>query len=74
MEMYNVAQQEAIAAKMKVQEIDQWKPNEAMENEEAKIPEETALATVQMEKQNSNIAIEASQVAARLAGEEKNFR
>lgn len=67
MEMYNSACKEALTAQQKARDIDQWKSAEARKLEEAKLGEEYALAMVEMEKQKCKAAMEAAQMAQRLA-------
>lgn len=55
-------------------EIDQWKSAEARRLEEAKQAEEAALAMVEMEKQKCKAAMEAAQMAQRLADLESQKR
>ncbi|KAM7483871.1 hypothetical protein LguiB_008454 [Lonicera macranthoides] len=74
MEMYNSACKEALNAKQKAREIDQWKSAEARKLEEAKQAEEAALAMVEMEKQKCKAAMEAAQMAQRLADLESQKR
>ncbi|KAL6996298.1 hypothetical protein U1Q18_006431 [Sarracenia purpurea var. burkii] len=67
MDMYNSACKEAITAKEKEKEIDQWKTEESSKLQAAKQAEEAALALAEREKQKSKVAVEAAKMARRLA-------
>ncbi|KAL3528604.1 hypothetical protein ACH5RR_007926 [Cinchona calisaya] len=74
MEMYNSACKEALTAKEKAREIDEWKLDEARRIEECKQSEEDVFFMVEMEKQKCKVAIEAAQMAQRLAELESQKR
>ncbi|CAK9179927.1 unnamed protein product [Ilex paraguariensis] len=74
MEMYSSACKEAMTAKEKEREINQWKSAEGRKLEEAKQAQGAALAMVEMEKRKSKAAIEAAQMAQRLAELESQKR
>ncbi|XP_050365685.1 U-box domain-containing protein 51 [Argentina anserina] len=74
MDMYSSACKEAISAKNKAKELDQWKQEEARKFHEARLAEENALAIVEMEKAKSKAAIEAAETAQRLAEKEAQRR
>ncbi|XP_078432122.1 U-box domain-containing protein 34-like [Wolffia australiana] len=66
-DMYSTACKEAITAKQKAQEFQQWKMEEAKRIEEAKHAQEAALALAEKEKAKCRAAIEAAHAAQRLA-------
>ncbi|PRQ27995.1 putative protein kinase RLK-Pelle-RLCK-IXb family [Rosa chinensis] len=74
MDMYSSACKEAISAKNKAKEIDQWKLEEACKFEEARLAEENALAIAEMEKAKCKAAIEAAEAAQRVAEMEAQRR
>ncbi|XP_052184098.1 U-box domain-containing protein 35-like isoform X1 [Diospyros lotus] len=67
MDMYNSACKEAVGAKEKAKEIDQWKTEEARKLEAAMQAQMAALACIEMEKQKTKAALEMAQMAQRLA-------
>ncbi|XP_057505301.1 U-box domain-containing protein 35-like [Actinidia eriantha] len=67
MDMYNSACKEAVTAKEKEKEIDQWKTEEARKLQAAKEAQEAAMALAEMEKQKTKVALEAAMMARRLA-------
>ncbi|XP_024033175.1 U-box domain-containing protein 51 isoform X1 [Citrus clementina] len=74
MEMYSTACKEALNAKKKAKELNQWKMEEAQRFEEARMAEETALAIAEMEKAKCRAAIEAAEKAQKLADAEAQRR
>ncbi|XP_073110864.1 U-box domain-containing protein 52 isoform X1 [Elaeis guineensis] len=74
MEMYNTACKEAIMAKQKARELQQWKMDETRMFEELKHAEETALAIAEMEKAKCQAAIEAAEAAQKIAEHEAQKR
>ncbi|KAL6208045.1 hypothetical protein ACLB2K_018997 [Fragaria x ananassa] len=74
MDMYSSACKEAISAKNKAKELDQWKQEEARKFEEARLAEENALAIIEMEKAKCKAAIEAAEAAQRMAEKEARRR
>ncbi|KAL2516372.1 Protein kinase protein with adenine nucleotide alpha hydrolase-like domain [Forsythia ovata] len=73
-EKYNGACKEAVTAREKVREIDQWKSDEASKLEEAKDAQKTALDMVAREKQKCKAAVEIAQKAQRIAELESEKR
>ncbi|KAG0500439.1 hypothetical protein HPP92_000511 [Vanilla planifolia] len=67
MEMYSNACKEAITAKQKAMELQQWKMVEAQKFEELRNAEEAALAMAKMEKAKCRAALEAAEAAQRIA-------
>ncbi|PKA63650.1 U-box domain-containing protein 52 [Apostasia shenzhenica] len=67
MQMYSNACKEAITANQKAMELQQWKLEEARKFEELRHAEEAALAMAEMEKAKCKAAIEAAEVAQRIA-------
>ncbi|KAB2611454.1 U-box domain-containing protein 35-like [Pyrus ussuriensis x Pyrus communis] len=67
MEMYSMACKEAISAKHREKELQQWKLNGKHRLEEARLAEEAACALARKEKAKSKVAIEAAQAAERVA-------
>ncbi|KFK25460.1 hypothetical protein AALP_AA8G117900 [Arabis alpina] len=67
MDMYSSACKEALNAKKKANELNQWKMEEARRFEEARSAEEAALAVAEMEKAKCRAAIEAAEKAQRMA-------
>ncbi|ONK66467.1 uncharacterized protein A4U43_C06F8410, partial [Asparagus officinalis] len=67
MDMYSTACKEAITAKQKAKELNQWKMEEARKYEELRSAEEAALATAEMEKAKCKAALEAAEAAQRIA-------
>ncbi|KAG0484703.1 hypothetical protein HPP92_008782 [Vanilla planifolia] len=74
MEMYSNACKEAITAKQKAMELQQWKKEEARKYEELRHAEEAALAIAEMEKAKCKAAIEAAEAAQRIAELESKKR
>ncbi|KAI0524265.1 hypothetical protein KFK09_003631 [Dendrobium nobile] len=74
MEMYSTACKEAITAKQKAMELQQWKLEESRKFEELRHAEETALAIAEMEKAKCKAAIEAAEAAQRIAELESQKR
>ncbi|XP_020574090.1 U-box domain-containing protein 52-like isoform X2 [Phalaenopsis equestris] len=74
MEMYSNACKEAITAKQKAMELQQWKLEESKKFEELKQAEEAALAIAEMEKAKCKAAIEAAEAAKRIAELESQKR
>ncbi|XP_024020439.1 U-box domain-containing protein 35 [Morus notabilis] len=74
MDMYSSACKEAISAKNKAKELSQWKLEESRKFEEARLAEETALAAAEMEKAKCKAAIEAAEMAQRMAEKEAQRR
>nr|ACE75946.1 calcium-dependent protein kinase [Camellia sinensis] len=67
MDMYSSACKEALTAKRKANELNQWKMEEARRFEEARLSEEAALAVAEMEKAKCRAALEAAEKAQRMA-------
>ncbi|XP_010493873.1 PREDICTED: U-box domain-containing protein 51-like [Camelina sativa] len=67
MDMYSSACKEALTAKRKANELNQWKIEEARKFEKARLSEEAALAVAEMEKAKCRAAIEAAEKAQRMA-------
>ncbi|KAK9741733.1 hypothetical protein RND81_03G124600 [Saponaria officinalis] len=74
MDMYSTACREAISAKQKAKELNEWKREEIQRYEQARIAEESALAIVEMEKAKCRAAMEAAEAAQRLAEKEAQKR
>ncbi|XP_048324568.2 U-box domain-containing protein 34-like [Ziziphus jujuba] len=74
MEMYNSACKEALAAKRRAEEYQQLKSEEERKLEEARLAEEAAMASIEEEKQKTKAAMEAAQMAQRLADIESKKR
>ncbi|XP_021824031.1 U-box domain-containing protein 52 isoform X4 [Prunus avium] len=74
MDMYSSACKEAISAKNKAKELNQWKQEEARKFEEARNAEEAALAIAEMEKAKCKAAIEAAEASQRVAEMEAQRR
>ncbi|KAH0969827.1 hypothetical protein GBA52_028423 [Prunus armeniaca] len=74
MDMYSSACKEAISAKNKAKELNQWKQEEARKFEEARHAEEAALAIAEMEKAKCKAAIEAAEASQRVAEMEAQRR
>lgn len=74
MDMYNNACREAIAAKQKAKELNEWKMEELRRYEQARLAEESALSIVEMEKAKCRAAMEAAEAAQRLAEKEAQKR
>ncbi|CAI0448380.1 unnamed protein product [Linum tenue] len=74
MNMYSTACKEALTAKKKAEELNQWKLEEARRAEEARIAEESALAVAKMEKAKCKAAMEAAEKAQKLAEMEAQKR
>ncbi|XP_020583624.1 U-box domain-containing protein 52-like [Phalaenopsis equestris] len=66
-EMYSNACKEAVIAKQKTMELQQWKIEEAQKFEELRNAEEAALAMAEMEKIKRRSAVEAAEAAQRIA-------
>ncbi|KAL9339105.1 hypothetical protein Peur_068120 [Populus x canadensis] len=67
MEMYSTACKEALSAKQKASELNQWKIDEVRKFEEAKLAGEAALAVAELEKAKCKVAIEAAEKSQKLA-------
>ncbi|XP_009780371.1 U-box domain-containing protein 35 [Nicotiana tabacum] len=67
LDMYNTACKEAVSANQTAKELHQWKMEEASRFKQARISEEAALASAEMEKAKGRAAIEAAQKAQKLA-------
>ncbi|KAL9230400.1 hypothetical protein vseg_005760 [Gypsophila vaccaria] len=74
MDMYSTACREAITAKQKAKELNDWKKEELRRYEEARLSEESALAIVEMEKAKCRAAMEAAEAAQKLAEKEAQKR
>ncbi|KAH9617740.1 hypothetical protein KSS87_003045, partial [Heliosperma pusillum] len=74
MDMYSTACKEAITAKQKAKELNDWKREEVRRIEQARLSEESALAIVEMEKAKCRAAMEAAEAAQRLAEKEAQRR
>ncbi|KAK9699722.1 hypothetical protein RND81_08G191900 [Saponaria officinalis] len=74
MDMYSTACREAISAKHKAKELNDWKTMELRKYEQARYAEESALASVEMEKAKCRAAMEAAEAAQRLAEKEAQKR
>ncbi|CAH2044460.1 unnamed protein product [Thlaspi arvense] len=67
MDMYSSACKEALTAKRKANELNQWKIEEALKFEKARLSEEAALAVAEVEKTKCKTALEAAEKAQRMA-------
>ncbi|KAJ6924352.1 hypothetical protein NC652_017594 [Populus alba x Populus x berolinensis] len=67
MAMYGTACKEALSAKKKATELNQWKVDEVRKFEETKLAGEAALAMAEMEKAKCRVAIEAAEKSQKLA-------
>uniref|UniRef100_A0A7N0TWQ0 RING-type E3 ubiquitin transferase n=1 Tax=Kalanchoe fedtschenkoi TaxID=63787 RepID=A0A7N0TWQ0_KALFE len=74
MDMYSTACREALTAKQKAQELQQWKLDEERRLEEAQLAEEAAMATVERERAKSRAAIAHAEAAQRIAEMEAQKR
>ncbi|OMO66986.1 hypothetical protein CCACVL1_20886 [Corchorus capsularis] len=74
MDMYSTACKEALNAKRKANELNQWKMEEARKFEEARLAEEAALQMAEIEKAKCKAAIEAAEAAQKLAEMEAQRR
>ncbi|KAH7848284.1 hypothetical protein Vadar_000660 [Vaccinium darrowii] len=74
MEMYSTACKEALTAKQKAMELHRWKIEEQHRLEQAQLAEEAALAMAEKEKAKTKAAIEAEEVAQRIAEPEAQKR
>ncbi|XP_054799256.1 U-box domain-containing protein 34-like isoform X2 [Prosopis cineraria] len=74
MDMYSSACKEAISAKNKADEINQWKLEEARKLEEAILSGEAALALAEKEKARARAAIEEAEEAKKMAEKEAERR
>ncbi|KAL9227230.1 hypothetical protein vseg_002949 [Gypsophila vaccaria] len=74
MDMYSTACREAITAKHKANELNEWKMLELRRYEQAKYAEESARATIEMEKAKCRAAMEAAEAARKLAEKEAQKR
>lgn len=66
-EMYSNACKEAVTAKQKAMELQQWKIEETQKFEELRHAEEVALAMAEMEKMKCKAALEAAEAAQKIA-------
>uniref|UniRef100_A0A7N0SW70 RING-type E3 ubiquitin transferase n=1 Tax=Kalanchoe fedtschenkoi TaxID=63787 RepID=A0A7N0SW70_KALFE len=67
MDMYSAACKEALTAKQKAQELQQWKLDEERRLEEARLAEEAAMVVVERERAKSRAAIEHAEAAQKIA-------
>ncbi|KMT17908.1 hypothetical protein BVRB_2g034350 isoform B [Beta vulgaris subsp. vulgaris] len=74
MDMYSSACKEAINAKQKAKELNDWKLEELRKYEQTRYTEESAHALVEMEKAKCKAAIEAAEAAQKLAEKEAQKR
>ncbi|XP_021763738.1 U-box domain-containing protein 52-like isoform X2 [Chenopodium quinoa] len=74
MDMYSTACKEAITAKQKAKELNDWKMEEIRKFEQTRSSKESAHAVVEMEKAKCRAAIEAAEAAQRLAEKEAQKR
>ncbi|ESW09127.1 hypothetical protein PHAVU_009G102500 [Phaseolus vulgaris] len=74
MEMYNTACKEALTAHQKAVELQQWKIEEEMRMEEAKLAGKKAMAMAEKEKAKSKAAIETAEAQKRIAELESQKR
>lgn len=74
MDMYSSACKEALSAKQKAQELQQWKLDEERRLEEARLAEEAAMAIVERERAKSRAALEHAEAAQRIAEMEAQKR
>ncbi|XP_057958896.1 U-box domain-containing protein 52-like isoform X2 [Malania oleifera] len=74
MDMYSTACKEALTAKQKAMELQQWKIEEEQRFEEARLAEEAALAIAEREKAKSRAALEHAEAAKRIAELESQKR
>ncbi|GAA0147812.1 hypothetical protein LIER_07422 [Lithospermum erythrorhizon] len=74
MDMYNSACKEAVAAKQKAKELQEWKVEEARRIEQSRVAEETALRIAELQKIKCEAAIEAAEKAQKLADMETQRR
>lgn len=73
-DMYSSACKEALSAKQKATELNQWKMQEHQRLVEAKKSEGAALAMAQREKEKTKAAIEAAEASKRVAEHEAHKR
>ncbi|KAL6137795.1 hypothetical protein ACLB2K_063084 [Fragaria x ananassa] len=66
-DMYNNACKEALIAQHQANEVNQWKREEEMRLEEAKVAEEVAMEAAKKEKAKCKAAVEIAQAARRVA-------
>ncbi|KAG9131871.1 hypothetical protein Leryth_023528 [Lithospermum erythrorhizon] len=74
MDMYNSACKEAVDAKQKAKELQEWKVEEARRIEQSRVAEETALRIAELQKIKCEAAIEAAEKAQKLADMETQRR
>lgn len=74
MDMYSTACKEAITAKQKAKELNDWRMEELRKFEQTRYSEESANAILEMEKAKCRAAIEAAEAAQRLAEKEAQKR
>ncbi|XP_061963829.1 U-box domain-containing protein 35-like [Populus nigra] len=74
MAMYSTACKEALSAKKKATELNQWKVDEVRKFEETKLAGEAALAMAELEKAKCRVAIEAAEKSQKLAEMEARKR
>ncbi|GAV84931.1 Pkinase domain-containing protein/Usp domain-containing protein [Cephalotus follicularis] len=74
MDMYNTACKEAVFAKKKAKELEECKAGDERKTEEAKLAEEAALALAKIQQHKTKAAVEAAQMAQRLAEMESQKR
>ncbi|XVE79920.1 hypothetical protein DITRI_Ditri14bG0095900 [Diplodiscus trichospermus] len=67
MDMYSAACKEALSAKQRAKELQNWKLREEQKIDEARLAEEAALSLAEKEKAKCKAAIEAAQAAQRIA-------
>ncbi|OWM77243.1 hypothetical protein CDL15_Pgr028880 [Punica granatum] len=74
MEMYSAACREALIAKKTAEELEQWKAEEERRLKELRVAGEAALMLAQKERAKSKAAMEAAEVARRVADMEAHKR
>ncbi|KAL0561062.1 hypothetical protein IC582_001480 [Cucumis melo] len=74
MEMYSTACKEALTAKQKAMELNNWRREEEQKLEEARLAQEAAMAIAEQERARCRAAMEAADAAKRIAELESHKR
>ncbi|XP_022952249.1 U-box domain-containing protein 35-like isoform X1 [Cucurbita moschata] len=74
MEMYSTACKEALTAKQKAMELNDWRREEQQKLEEARLAQEAAIAIAEQERARCRAAVEAADAAKRIAELESHKR
>ncbi|XP_038887897.1 U-box domain-containing protein 35-like [Benincasa hispida] len=74
MEMYSTACKEALTAKQKAMELNNWRREEEKKLEEARLAQEAAMAIAEQERARCRAAMEAADAAKRIAELESHKR